>query len=292
MHNRKPFAVASLAALAAVSACSSSSTGPATAALDTQISTNVANNAAQAVATDYSDLMSGMGVGGSYAVVRPSGTIATRAVSNGCTQSGGGGDLRYYCPADTVVFSGSSQTDTVIRQRNYEFFAAGTPQPAFTSITDSINFGGATGVPTYFALHTSQSIAVSHRVRSDAVTDKTPSFASDSIRTWNGTTTAADTGSYGGSPYNVSFTGWATDALVNVVVVHPPSKHPYPISGQFRRTAHWGYTYTGAGSGSGSVTRTVVVTFDGTKTPTLQVTGGKTLTCVVDLTNSNVSNCH
>lgn len=129
-------------------------------------------------------------------------------------------------------------------------------------------------------------------MRNYAVTDKNPSFSVDTIRTWNGTTTAADTGSYTGSPYNVSFTGTATDALVNVVVIRSASKHPYPISGQFRRTAQWSYTYTGASSGSGSVSRTIVVTFDGTKTPTLQVTGGTTLTCIVDLTNSNVSSCH
>ena len=244
--------------------------------------------------------MSGEGVGGSYAVVRMPGMTATRSVgaisvrsvSNSCTQSGGGGDLRYYCPADTVVFSGSSQTDTMIRRRNYEFFAAGAPQATFTASVDSINFGGAAGVPIYFILHSSQSLAVSHRIRNYSVTDKNSSFASDTIRTWNGTTAAADTGSYMGSPSDVSFTGSATDALVNVVVVHPSSKYPYPMSGQFRRTAHWNYSYTGTGSGSGSVTRTIVVTFDGTKTPTLQVTGGETLTCMVDLTNSNVSSCH
>jgi len=235
-------------------------------------------------------------VGGAYAVVlRPLGvaySVSTLAASTSCTQSGVNGDLRYYCPADTVIFAGSSQTDTVVRERNYEFFAAGAAQASFTTSTDSINFGGTNGVPIYLALHSSQSTAVSHRVRRYAVTDENPSFASDTVRTWNGTTAAADTGSYSASPYNVSFTGTATDALVNVVYLHPASRYPYPITGRFQRTAHWVYSYTGASSGSGSVNRTVIVTFDGTKNPTVQVTGGTTLTCKVDLTNSNVSNCH
>lgn len=132
-----------------------SSTGPTSAALDTQISTNLATNAAQGVATDYIDLMNGSGVGGSYAVVRWQSAMSAMPVSNGCTQSGGGGDLRFFCPADTLIFSGSSQTDAVMRQRNYGFFAAGIPQASFTAATDSINFGGATGIPIYFALHSS-----------------------------------------------------------------------------------------------------------------------------------------
>jgi len=297
MQSHRFFVALGAGTLLATASCGGGkSTGPNNETLDVQISTDLANNAAQAVVTDYTDLSGGDGVGGAYAVVlRPLGvaySVSTLAASTSCTQSGVNGDLRYYCPADTVIFAGSSQTDTVVRERNYEFFAAGAAQASFTTSTDSINFGGTNGVPIYLALHSSQSTAVSHRVRRYAVTDENPSFASDTVRTWNGTTAAADTGSYSASPYNVSFTGTATDALVNVVYLHPASRYPYPITGRFQRTAHWVYSYTGASSGSGSVNRTVIVTFDGTKNPTVQVTGGTTLTCKVDLTNSNVSNCH
>ena len=282
------------AAVVAVAACSTvASLAPVNAALDSQLNSAAASSAAGAAVADYADLLTGDSVGGSFARARKPGQVSALGAGSSCTQSGGAGDLRYYCPADTITYSGGGQTDTIIRNRNYEFFAAGTAQSTFTASVDSINFGGASGMPIYLAVHAAQANAVSHRLRNYSVTDKTPNFASDTMRTWNGTTTAADTGNYVGSVYTLGVTGTETDVLVNVVFVHPASTHPYPLSGQYQRTANVNYTYTGPVNGNGAASRMIVITFDGTQTPVIQVTGGTSaLTCNINLTNGALSNCH
>jgi hypothetical protein len=123
------------------------------------------------------------------------------------------------------------------------------------------------------------------------VTDKTPSFAMDSIRTWNGNTVANDTAAFQGTMWAVNIQGVAYDSTVNVVFIHPRVTHPFPISGQFHRWATWNYQANGPSTKTGTVTRHIVVTYNGTQTATLQVIGTTTLTCNLDLITGDLSDC-
>ncbi len=291
-------AVGATTALVALAACSGSSTGPGNAdsnALVGQLSTNAAASAGQAAVSDLDETGNDASAG-SYSIAAPNhaGTFASSVTPfsvGGCAQSGGEGDLRWYCPADTLTITNGIFADTLIRQRNYEFFAAGVAQSTFTSSTDSINWGGANGVPVYVAVHRPLWTGVSHRIRNHSVTDKTPSFAMDSVRTWNGNAVANDTASFQGTMWAVTIRGLAYDSTVHVVFIHPRETHPFPISGQFHRWVTWNYQANGPSTRTGTVTRHIVVTYNGTQTATLQVIGTTTLTCNLDLITGNLSNC-
>ena len=293
-------AVGALTALASVVACSSGTpVGANAAGLQTQLSNDVAANTGQAVVSDIAETGNDAGGSGSYAVQLPRGVSASIAFGMGganCTESGGAGDLRYYCTPDTLTITNSAPfvADTLIRTWNYEFYKRGdTAQAQFDTLTDSINFGGANGVLVYAAAHRSRWHGVSHRVRNHSVTDH-PSFTKDVNKqsTWNGNTVANDTASYTGTVWSVDYTGVAYDSTVSVVFQRPRASYPYPLSGQFHRWATWNYSASGPSILSGQVSRHIVVTYNGSSIAQLQVIGSTVLTCSLDLSTGEVSNCH
>lgn len=296
MQHRQFFAtMGAVAALAALAACSGTSTGPGTNndALTSQISTDAAANAGQAAVSDLAQTGDDAAAG-SYSIAGHgvSASLIHALSSNGCAQSGGDGDLRWYCVPDTLTIANGIMTDTLIRTRNYEFFVHGAPRSTFSDTTDSINWGGANGILVYVAVHRPRWTGASQRTGNHSVTDKTPSFADDSIRTWNGNTLVNDTAAFTGTLWSVNYTGMAYDTSANVVFIHPRVTHPFPISGQFHRWATWNYSATGPATKAGSVSRHIVVTFNGTQTAMLQVIGTTTLTCNLDLITGDVSDCH
>jgi hypothetical protein len=278
---------------AALAACAGTATAPNNneTTLGTEMSADAAAGTGQAAISDVDETGNDNSAGSYSTQLAPGLSAATiHALTGGpCTQSGSAGDLRWYCAADTATIMTTGVADTLIRTPNYEFFAAGVAQSTPTSATDSINWGGANGVPVYVAVHRPVWQGVSHRVRNHSVV-AVPNFT-DSIRTWNGNTVANDTASFHGAVWTVNYTGLAYDTTYNVVFIHPRETHPFPMSGQFRRWATWNYNASGPSSLSGSVSRHIVVTYNGTQTATLQVLGTKTLTCSLDLVYGTLSNC-
>lgn len=307
MQYRKTLtAFGALAGLAALTACSSagSAVSPNSNAttLETEIANDVAASTGQGVVSDIDETGNDAGNSdGTYGVVMTTrGAVAPRGASfgmggSGCTQTNAPSDLRFYCAPDTLAISNSSgsRADTLIRQWNYEFFAEDTAQSAANAYTDSINFGGANGVPVYVAIHRERWHGVSHRVRNHTVQDQ-PSFAHDTTKqsTWNGSTVANDTAAFAGQVWSVNYTGIAYDTTADVIFQRPRGTNPFPISGQFHRWVSWNYTADGPSTQTGTISRHIVVTYNGTDTAELQVLGTTTLTCEVNLVTGDVSNCH
>lgn len=297
-------AIAALAGLAALSACSSagSAVSPNTnaSALQTEMANDVAASTGEGVVSDIDETGNDGASDGSYsAVLTTRGFVVPRGGSFGmgstaCTQSQAPSDLRYYCTPDTLTISNSSgsRADTLVRTWNYEYFAEDTAQSAVNAYTDSINFGGANGVPVYVAIHRQRWQGVSHRVRNHTVQDQ-PSFAHDTKKqsTWNGNTVANDTASFTGEVWSVNYTGIAYDTTADVIFQRPRGENPFPISGQFHRWVTWNYTANGPSTESGTISRHIVVTYNGTDTAQLQVLGTTTLTCQVNLVTGDVSGC-
>jgi hypothetical protein len=300
MHYRQTWAaVGAVAALASLAACSgTTSTSPNDQGLNSQVSTDAASSTGQAVVADIAETGADGSDGSSYARVMPHGISASvlfKPSGGTCHQLNAPSDLRWFCGADTLVMQNSIANDTLIRARNFEFFALGTAQSAFTSATDSVNFGGGpvdTGVVVYGAVHRTRWNGVTHRIRNHAVTDH-PSFTTDvdSSSTWNGNTLATDTAKFTGKIWTINYTGVANDTTVNVVFRRPRIVNPFPKSGEFHRWATWVYAATGPATKSGTVSRHIVVTYNGTSTAQLQVIGSTTLTCSLDLITGEVSNC-
>jgi hypothetical protein len=281
-------ATAALATLVAVTACSSDSTSPNdTNVLDSQLSSAAAATAGAAAADEQTDLASEDGV--SSLVAQLSTGAPTARAQTGCSQTGAPADLRFYCLPDTLTRSNGVRTDTIVRVRNYEYFADGSAQETFNASTDSIDFGGENGTSVYAAAHRARWSGISHRTRHHGVTDKTPSFAADSVRTWNGATVAYDTAAYAGPIWTVNTRGVAHDTSVAIVYWHPVIAHPYPQSGEFHRWVTWNYDASGPATRSGTVSRHIVVTFNGTRTASLQVIGATTLSCTLDLATGEVT---
>src|SRR6185437_9651871 len=211
-------AIGITAVLAALAGCSASTdlVNPSSQALMTEIGNDAAANAGQAVVSDIDETGNDANGGGVYTRVMPNDGSASmvRSVGSACTETGAPQDLRYYCKPDTLTITNSagSRTDTLIRQRNFEYFAEGTPQAQTDGSTDSINFGGANGVLVYDSIHRARWSGVSHRVRNSSVADH-PSFSRDAAQqsTWNGNTVATDTASYVGTVWTVGITGVAYD---------------------------------------------------------------------------------
>jgi len=297
-HRNTWAAIGALTALAALSACSGSAVSPTGQGLQTQISTDVAASTGQAVVTDIDETGNDGSGDGSYAMATmPHGVSASVLYGMGgsaCTQTGAPADLRYYCVPDTLTISNSSPfvADTLIRTRNYEYFAQGVAQSAANSNTDSINFGGANGVPVYAAVHRSRWHGASHRVRNHSVVDH-PSFANDAAKqsTWNGNTLATDTATYTGTVWSVKYNGVAYDTTYNVIFQRPRAQNPFPLSGQFRRWATWDYSANGPSTLTGTISRHIVVTYNGTDVAQLQVIGTTTLTCSINLVTGDVYAC-
>ncbi|GEM_PF-1888915 len=292
--------VSACATLALLAACSGSAVSPGNSSdqvLQMQMSNDAASSAGQAAVSDLAQTGDDGSGGGQYALVLPHGISASVLYGMGsgnCSQTNAPSDLRWYCGADTMTIQNNARADTLIRQRNYEFFANGAGQTSFSNQTDSINFGGANGVPVYVAVHRARWQGVSHRVRNHTASDLNPSFAldPDSSTTWNGNTLATDTASYTGPVWSVHYYGTAYDTTAAVVFRRPRVAHPFPLSGQFHRWAQWSYTASGPSSKSGTVSRHIVITYNGTQTAQLQVIGSTTLTCDLDLATGEVSNCH
>jgi hypothetical protein len=108
-------------------------------------------------------------------------------------------------------------------------------------------------------------------------------------RVWNGTGTSNDVISHVGLDGIRTLTGTSTVAVTNVRMPGPDATSQIPLSGSITVDVQYTASLQGAaGSVSREATRHVVVTFDGTSSPSLQI---GSLHCVLHLATRSVDGC-
>jgi hypothetical protein len=106
------------------------------------------------------------------------------------------------------------------------------------------------------------------------------------LHTWNGAGVAHDSSTYQVNGATRIFAYTAADTAAALTFTMPRSANPYPTAGSISR--HLSLRIT-AGGFDKTITRDAKVTFDGSSTAVLQVGA---LTCSLDLTTGAVSDCH
>jgi hypothetical protein len=274
-------AVAMILAVGAV-ACSSDLMGP-PAIDDAQINADVAATSGDAVASEISSFSDNIGAAGSFTMVAPSysvtsvngtsGQASFDAISPTCSFAAG----RYTCSAATE--RGLNVT------RSFAFYdAAGQPLQVFDSTkVESVNFQAQ--IDGSFQRDLVWTAGV-HRTRNNTVSGL---ISMKPQRKWNGVGSGADTVSHIGLDGIRTLAGHAVDTVTNVVMPGKAATSQIPLSGTVVVVADYTASLQGAtGTVSKQVTRRVVVTFNGTVTPTLQVGN---LTCTLHLDTHTVDGC-
>lgn len=248
------------AGLVLLAACSDSPTDP-TVSASAQLNLDVANVAADAVVQDI-DVMAGMsgevGFLGSFIVDGMAGIFVPPngpGNMNGCGFGGG----RYTCPPNTA------NGLTVTREVTF-FDAAGATQAAYNATTtarieiEASVTGDVTRGPWSASIERERSMVI------------TGLEGAETQRTVNGTGQEEVHRSRvaGQSPAR-EYELEGTSTWVNVVIpVRAAGVAPWPLSGTSTRT----YTVTTQnGTQTETVTRTVIITFNGTATPPATVNG-------------------
>jgi len=287
MKFRNPILTAAAMFLAAGAvACSSDLTGP-PAINDAQVSADVAVASGDAVASQVAGFTDNITAAGSFTMIAPSYSVNAPGygtngpprfgvVASNCSYAAG----RYTCSATTE--QGLSVT------RSFAFYdATGATLQTFDSTkVESVNFhaqvdgsfqrDGVDGVWTA-AVHRTHDVTVSGLI------------STKPQRKWNGTGSGADTVSHAGLDGIRTLAGTAHDTVTNVVMPGKAAPSQIPLSGTVVIAANYTASLQGAtGTASKQVTRRVVVTFDGTVTPKLQVGA---LICTLHLDTHTVDSC-
>ncbi len=242
-------------------ACSSNPTG--STALTASINQDAATLAADGTAEDV-DVMTGMDGGVGYLTTSPLAAFGASILTpptgrpglTGCSFAGGS----FTCPSE------NRNGLTVLRVVTLKD-ALGATQSAYDELTTA-------------SIHIVASVAgdVSHGPWTATITRSrdftvTGLAGTETTRTVNGTGSENISRSRlteGGETRSYTLTG--TSAVVNVVLpVKAPGVDPWPLSGTVTRTMVM--TRTSGTSSGETVTRTVVITFNGTARPTATVNG-------------------
>ena len=280
-------AVCAIAVAAVLTACSSSSTAPATLS-DTQVSTDLAAGAAVAAATQAGGFSTQESEAGAEAeMMTPFGQVMAlgskrAAVQSACTTGSFSGML---------TFPAGDPRDTISISRTWEFFAAGACENMYVAgTTDSIVFTAEVtaelnGARGFWHAHHADN-------RMNWVTGH-PALSSASTHVWNGFEAGTDTSSFShdigeSRQYNAA----SADTVGSVTFPHPRDGALYPASGTYTRWVNAEVTFSGPTSGSKQVARHIVVTFNGTAIVPIVVynvsTGAVALTCQLDLTSGEI----
>jgi hypothetical protein len=265
-------------------ACSSDLAGP-PALDDTQINADVAATSGDAVASEIAGFSDDITAAGSFTMVAPgfnvivsatgtNGQPSFAAVSPTCSYAAG----RYTCSATTE--QGLSVT------RSFAFYdASGQSLQTYDSTkVESVNFQAQ--IDGSFQREIFWTAGV-HRTRNNTVSGL---ISLKPQRKWNGTGQGSDTVSHVGLDGIRTLAGNAVDTVTDVVMPGKNAGNNIPLSGTVVVVADYKATLEGAtGTASKPVTRRVVVTFNGTVTPTLQV---GTMTCTLHLDTHSVDGCH
>jgi hypothetical protein len=284
MKFRNPMLTAAAMFLAAGAvACSTDLLGP-PALDDAQITADVAVTSGDVVASHVAGFTDDVTAAGSFTMIAPSynvnapgsgtsGQPRFGAIPPNCTYA----SFRYTCTATSE--QGLSVT------RSFEFYdAASQPLQTWDSTkVESVNFQAK--VDGSFQRDVVWTAGV-HRTRNVTVSGL---ISAKPTRKWNGVGAGADTVSHVGLDGVRTLAGVAFDTVTNVVMPGKAATSQVPLSGTVVVSANYTASLQGAtGTASKQVTRRVVVTFDGTVTPKLQIGA---LICTLHLDTHRVDAC-
>lgn len=271
--------VAALVLASGAIGCSADLVGP-PALDDAQIDADIAATSGDAVASQISGFGDNVAAAGSFSMVAPSYNVTVggrgaslNGISSTCTYDSG----RYSCAATTE--QGLSVT------RSFAFYNAQgqTVQNWDPTAVESVNFQAelegnfSRDIVWSAGIHRSQTLTVSGLI----------SHAPQRI--WNGTGLGNDTISHIGIDGVRSLAGNAADTVTNVVMPGKDASSQLPLSGSIVVAVKYTAALQGAtGSVSKDVSRRVVVTFDGTNAPALQI---GSLNCKLHLDTHSVDSC-
>jgi hypothetical protein len=262
-------------------ACSTDLSGPSTLD-DSQIDADIAATSGDAVASEIAGFSDNVAAAGSFTTVAPSfnvnvGSGASQPRLNGisptCTYASG----RYTCAATTE--EGMSVS------RSFAFYdAQGNAVQTFDPAkVESVNFQAQ--IDGDFQRDIVWSAGV-HRTRNATVSGL---ISLSPQRKWNGVGAGADTISHIGLDGIRSLAGTAADTVTNVLMPGKDAASQVPLSGSVVVAVDYTASLEGAtGSVSKEVKRRVVVTFNGTTSPSLQIGN---LNCVLHLDTHSVDSC-
>ena len=264
-------------------ACSSDLAGP-PALDDAQINADVAATSGDAIATQVAGFSDDITAAGSFAMVAPSFNVS--APRNGASGAAAFAGISPTCSYASGRYSCSATTERGLTvTRSFAFYdAAGQSLQTYDSTkVESVNFQAQ--IDGSFQRDLVWTVGV-HRTRNNTVSGL---ISLKPQRKWNGTGQGADTVTHVGLDGIRSLAGNVVDTVTNVVMPGKDAGNNIPLSGTVAVVANYNASLQGAtGTASKQVTRRVVVTFNGTVTPTLQI---GTLTCTLHLDTHTVDGC-
>jgi len=281
MKFRNPMlTVAALVMTVGAVACSTDLAGPPSLD-DAQIDADIAATSGDAVASQITSFGDNVTAAGSFSMVAPSYNIGVgngsglsmNGISPTCTYTAG----RYSCSATTE--QGLSVT------RSFAFYDShgATVQTWDSTVVESVNFQAQ--ADGNFSRDIVWNVGV-HRAANVTVNGL---ISQKPQRTWNGSGTGHDTVSHVGLDGIRSLAGSSTIGVANVVMPGKAAASQNPLSGSITVDVQYTASLQGAtGTASKDVTRHVVVTFDGTASPALQI---GSLHCVLHLDTHSVDSC-
>ena len=261
-------------------ACSSDLVGP-PALDDAQIDADIAAASGDAVASQVSSFGDNVAAAGSFSMVSPSYNVnvgsgttpSMNGISASCSYAAG----RYSCSATTE--QGLSVT------RSFAFYNAQgqTVQNWDPAVVESVNFQAQ--IDGDFSKDLVWNASV-HRT-ADLTVSGLISHAPQ--RTWNGTGNGTESISHVGLDGIRSLSGTSSIAVTNVVMPAKDAASQNPLSGSITVDVQYTASLQGAtGTATRDVTRHVVVTFNGSNAPGLQI---GLLHCVLHLDTHSVDSC-
>ena len=258
--------IAPLALLLA--ACGDSGVGPRVSTLtETQISSDVVATSGDAVAGDVVDLLAGEAAAG-----------LTASAPAPCPYDAASG--YHVCTRTTA------NGFQIVRRFQFRT-ASDTPMQSYDpTLTASVNFlrtldGSSSGT-------TDAGIVWTRAVHQSSDRTVTGLAGPETQRIWNGTDTGADTTTHTGSGSSRTYAATVTQTTRDLVVSVPRTSTDWPLSGTITREISAKLSVNGARDATRTVTRTVVVTFNGSATVPITVNG---IACTLDLSTRKVSGC-
>jgi hypothetical protein len=261
-------------------ACSSDFAGP-PALDDAQINADIAATSGEAVASQISGFGDNVAAAGSFSMVAPSYSVnvgngsrpSLTGISPTCSYAAG----RYSCAATTE--QGLSVT------RSFAFYNAQgqTVQNWDPAVVESVNFQAQVDGDFSKDLVWNASVHRTANLTVSGLISQAPQ------RLWNGTGNGTESISHVGIDGIRSLSGTSSVAVANVLMPAKDAASQNPLSGTITVDVQYTASLQGAtGSVSKDVSRHVVVTFNGTTSPALQI---GLLHCVLHLDTHSVDSC-
>jgi hypothetical protein len=273
-------AAAMMLALGAA-ACSTDLSGP-PAMDDAQIDADIAVTSGDAVASEIAGFTDNVTAAGSFTMVAPSFNVSVGSgsaqprfggISPTCSYAAG----RYTCAATTE--QGMSVS------RSFAFYdAQGAALQTFDSTkVESVNFQAQ--IDGNFQRDVFWSAGI-HRTRNATVSGL---ISLKPQRKWNGVGSGADTVSHIGLDGIRRLAGTSTETVTDVLMPGKDAASQVPLSGTIAVAVDYTASLQSAtGVVTKEVKRSVLVTFNGTTSPSLQI---GTLSCVLHLDTHSVDSC-